>query len=135
VATTLRTTMTEFAQPVREAQGRATSLGSRDEGVVTTGDFRIDLRSHCVSVREHELRLDEEEFEMLMFLTGHPTNIVTPQTRLATRWGREPVHQSDFLRLLANLQRKLETVPGGARYIRTEPWIVCRFHPGSNADH
>lgn len=115
-------------------RGRAISPGNHDESIVTTGDFRIDLRSHRVLVKGHELRLDEEEFEMLMFLTGHPTNIVTLQTRLTTRWGREHVHQADFLRLLAKLQRKLESVPGGAHYIRTEPWMVCRFHPGSHAD-
>ena len=36
-----------------------------------------------------------------------------------------------FLRVLANLQRKLESIPGGARYIRTDPWMVCRFDPGN----
>ena len=107
------------------------SLANSDEGVLTTGDFRIDLGSHRVIVKGHELRLDEEEFEMLVFLTGHHTNIITPQTRLTTRWGREHIRQSDFLRVLANLQRKLESIPGGARYIRTEPWMVCRFDPGN----
>lgn len=101
------------------------------ERVVTTGDFRLDLGSHHVTVRGQELRLDEEEFEMLVFLAGHHTNIITPQTRLTTRWGREHIRQSDFLRVLANLQRKLESISGGARYIRTEPWLVCRFEPGN----
>ncbi len=126
--------MKEVAHQVGEWEERVTSPANHDESVVTAGDFRIDLQSHSVLVREHELQLDEEEFEMLMFLTGHHTSIVTPQTRLATRWGREPIHQSDFLRLLANLRRKLESVPGGSRYIRTEPWLVCRFDPGSHVN-
>jgi len=119
---------------VGEWEERATSPANHDESIVTAGDFCIDLRSHRVLVRGHELRLNEAEFEMLMFLTGHHTNIITPHTRLTTRWSREQVHQSDFLRLLANLQRKLESVPGGARYIRTEPWLVCRFDPGNHVD-
>ena len=124
--------MRELAHQTGELEERVTSPANHDQSIVTAGDFRIDLRSHRVLVRGHELRLDEAEFEMLMFLTGHHTNIITPHTRLLTRWGREQVHHSDFLRLLANLQRKLEAVPGGARYIRTEPWLVCRFDPGSN---
>ena len=126
--------MREVARQVGEWEERVSSPTNHDESIVTAGDFRIDLRLHRVLVRGHEIRLDEEEFEMLMFLTGHHTNIVTPHTRLTTRWGREHVHQSDFLRLLASLQRKLECVPGGARYIRTEPWLVCRFDPGSHVD-
>jgi DNA-binding response OmpR family regulator len=126
--------ITEFPRQIGESKELGTSPPGHDEGILRVGDFRIDLDSHRVLVRGHELQLDEAEFEMLMFLTGHHTNVVTPHTRLTTRWGREQVGQSDFLRLLANLQRKLESVPGGARYIRTEPWLVCRFHPGSNSD-
>ncbi|HYA26042.1 MAG TPA: hypothetical protein VEF05_17910 [Terriglobales bacterium] len=121
----------ELTRQFEKLEERVPSLAHGDEGILTTGDFRIDLGSHHVAVKGHELRLDEAEFEMLVFLTGHHTNIITPHTRLTTRWGREQVRQSDFLRVLANLQRKLESIPGGARYIRTEPWMVCRFDPGN----
>jgi two-component system, OmpR family, KDP operon response regulator KdpE len=121
----------ELTRQVEKFEERMPSLTNSDERVLTTGDFRIDLGSHRVLVRGQELRLDEEEFEMLVFLAGHHTNIITPQTRLTTRWGREHIRQSDFLRVLANLQRKLESIPGGTRYIRTEPWMVCRFDPGN----
>jgi DNA-binding response OmpR family regulator len=109
----------------------ATGCPDGDEhGVVARGDFRIDLGSRCVAVRGCDVQLDEEEFEMLVFLIGHHTSIITPQTRLATRWRRGRVRRADFLRVIASLQKKLESVAGGARYIRTEPWIVCRFDPG-----
>jgi two-component system, OmpR family, KDP operon response regulator KdpE len=121
----------EFTRQVEKLEERMPSLADGDERVFVSGDFRIDLGSQRVTVQSQELRLDEEEFEMLVFLAGHHTNIITPQTRLTTRWGREHIRQSDFLRVLANLQRKLESIPGGARYIRTEPWLVCRFDPGN----
>lgn len=121
----------ELTRQVEKFEERMPSLAAGDGRVLTTGDFRIDLGSHRVTVRGQELRLEEEEFEMLVFLAGHHTNIITPQTRLTTRWGREHVRQSDFLRVLANLQRKLESIPGSSRYIRTEPWLVCRFDPGN----
>ena len=131
MATTL--SLRELTRQLETLEERMPSFSNRDEGLLSTGDFRIDLGSHQVIVKGYELRLEEEEFEMLVFLAGHHTNIITPQTRLTTRWGREHVRQSEFLRVLANLQRKLESIPGGARYIRTEPWMVCRFDPGNRA--
>jgi two-component system KDP operon response regulator KdpE len=104
---------------------------SEQQAIIATGDFRIDLGTQRATVRGQELQLTQEEFEMLVFLARHHTNIITPHTRLTTRWGRESVRHSDFLRVLASLQGKLASLPGGVRYVRTEPWMVCRFDPGS----
>jgi DNA-binding response OmpR family regulator len=100
---------------------------------VVSGDFRIDLGSRQVNVRGQELRLSDEEFELLVFLVGHPTRIITPHTRLSTRWGRNAIHQADVCRVLTQLRKKLEAV-GCSHYIRTEPWIVYRFDPRSRND-
>jgi DNA-binding response OmpR family regulator len=119
---------------IKEAAGppgtaRPLSASAR-EYLVVSGDFILDLRSHRATVRGEEILLDEDEFEMLLFLIRHRTNIITPHTRLTTRWARAHSRQSDFLRTLANLQHKLESIPGAAHYIRTESWMVCRFDPG-----
>lgn len=99
--------------------------------MVASGDLRVELVSGRVMVRGQEIRLDEQEFELLVFLIGHHTNIIAPQTRLNT--GSGDISGSDFLRVLAALQKKLESLAGAARYIRTEPWIVCRFDPGTGS--
>jgi len=97
---------------------------------IEAGDFCIDLGSRAVKISGKELRLTEQEFELLVFLVRHPTSIITPHTRLSTRWGRNPVHQADVLRVLSQLRQKLEAL-GCTRYIRTEPWLVYRFDPHS----
>ena len=102
--------------------------GPADQDVIVTGDFRLDLQAHHVTIRGQELQLTEEEFEMLVFMIGHPKSIITPQTRLTTRWGGTQIRQSDFLRVMAQLRKKLEAV-GCSHYIRTEPWVVYRFDP------
>src|SRR5271170_7025708 len=104
----------ELPRQIGESEEPRRPFADRHDSVVTFGDFRIDLRSRRASVKGRELPLDEAEFEVLMFLTGHPTNVVTPHTRLSTRGGRE-MEQPDFLRVLSSLQRKLESVPGGVR--------------------
>jgi DNA-binding response OmpR family regulator len=116
-----------------EKVGRAArfSADGDENRVVASGDLRVDLVSGRVMVRGQEIRLDEQEFELLVFLIGHHTNIIAPQTRLNT--GSGDISRSDSLRVLSALQKKLESVAGGARYIRTEPWIVCRFDPGTGS--
>jgi DNA-binding response OmpR family regulator len=102
--------------------------GPADQDVIVTGDFRLDLQTHQVTIRGRELPLTGEEFEMLIFMIGHPKSIITPQTRLTTRWGGNQIRQSDFLRVMAQLRKKLEAA-GFSHYIRTEPWIVYCFDP------
>jgi two-component system response regulator VicR len=94
------------------------------------GDFRIDNQSRSVTVRGRELVLTSEEFDLLVFLVGHPRRVVTSKTLLSTRRGAHEVRQTQFLRVLTTLREKLEAVAGREGYIRTEPWIVYRFDPG-----
>lgn len=107
---------------LRESAGEKSSL--------ECGDLSIELESREVRVRGHELQLSAEEFDLLVFLVGHATGIITPQTRLSTRWGRDVIHHSEVLRVLTQLRKKLEEM-GCAHYIRTEPWVVYRFDPRS----
>ena len=102
-----------------------------EQDVIEAGDFRVDFRTRRAAVRGHELRLTQEEFDLLAFLIGHPKSIITPHTRLSTRWGHDQVRQSDFLRVMAQLQKKLQAAEGSSNYIRTEPWVVYRFDPRS----
>ncbi len=112
-------------------QGTNRTASEKEDEVIETGDFRIDLRTHEVMLRDQEVQLDSEEFDMLVFLTGHPRRVVTPRTLLSTRWGDHKVRQADFLRVLKSLRNKIEVAGGSAHYIRTEPWVFYRFDPAS----
>ena len=97
--------------------------------VIETGDFRIDLRARTATVRGHEILLTAPEFDLLVFLTTHPRKLITPQTRLTTRWGESQTRQAEFLRVLLQLRKKIEATVDSADYIRTEPWVFYRFSP------
>ncbi len=107
----------------------ATADDAGGEDIVSVGDFRIDLAARRAMVRGQDLRLSAEEFDMLVFLIGHPRSVITPQTRLNTRWGRGLARQADFVRVLAQLRKKLESIEGCSHYLRTEPWVVYQFDP------
>jgi len=108
--------------------------GTADREVIVAGDFCLDLVTRRVKMRSAELHLTEEEFEMLVFMVGHPKSIITPQTRLSTRWGGgNLIRQSDFLRVMAQLLKKLEAVACG-HYLRIEHWVVYQFDPHSGTE-
>jgi DNA-binding response OmpR family regulator len=102
--------------------------------VIEAGDFLIDVPARKATLRGRELDLTPAEFEVLVFLAGHPKSVVTPHTMLATNWTSGQVRQAEFLRALRSLTKKLDSAAGSSqRYIRTEPWIFYRFDPSSAA--
>ena len=100
-------------------------------GLIEIGHFRIDTIRRSGTLLGEELGLTSDEFEVLMFLTTHQQRFVTPGTMLATSWSSE-VHQTDFLKALLGLRRKIAAVSPAKPYLRTEPWVVYRFDPGSS---
>jgi len=97
--------------------------------VLEIGDFRIDTGRQIATLRGETLKLTGEEFEVLVFLTTNPQRVVTPQTTLATHWTGARTHQTQFLRVLLSLRKKLETAAAGHQYLRTAPWVIYRFDP------
>lgn len=98
---------------------------------ITTGDFKIDLAGHSVSVRGNEVRLTPKEFELLVYLAQHPRKVITHRALLAAVWGGGSVEQPEYLRVfIGQLRRKLEPESATPRYILTEPWVGYRFEPG-----
>jgi len=125
--------MGEFAGRIRRLLHCGPPPEPEPSEVLEAGDFRIDLGSRRALVRGQELHLDAAEFDLLVFLVGHPRRIVTPRTLLQTRWGNQGVRQTDFLHVFNSLRRKVEFCAGGGRYLRTEPWIFYRFEPDPTA--
>ncbi len=99
---------------------------------IEIGDFLINTVTCTATVRGEDLRLTSEEFDVLVFLTTHPQRCVTPRTMLSTSWTGDGLHQTEFLKALLSLRKKLETIAAGKQYLRTEPWVIYRFDPRSS---
>jgi DNA-binding response OmpR family regulator len=110
---------------------RLEGLPIGDDDTLLAGDFRLDLRTRHATVRGQQLRLTEEEFELLVlvFLVRHRKSVITPHTRVSTSSGSKQARQKDLLRVLGQLREKLAGVEGCSHYIRTEPWVACQFDP------
>ncbi|HXM09155.1 MAG TPA: winged helix-turn-helix domain-containing protein [Terriglobales bacterium] len=102
-------------------------------GRIRFGDFKIDLDERSVTLRDQELRLTSEEFDVLVFLASHPRSLVTPQTVVATSSTANQLRQPMFLRTLISLRKKLDAAGHGKHYLQTEPWVIYRFDPTASS--
>jgi DNA-binding response OmpR family regulator len=120
-----------FARGTQSSNGMDGEVSTRlAADVIEAGDFLIDVPARKATLRGRELDLTSAEFEVLVFLAGHPKSLVTPHTMLATNWASGQIRQARFLRALMSLTKKLDSAAGSSQhYIRTEPWIFYRFDP------
>jgi two-component system, OmpR family, KDP operon response regulator KdpE len=102
-------------------------------GRIRFGDFKINLDERTVTLRDQELRLTSEEFDVLVFLASHRRSLVTPRTMLETSSTANQLGQTKFLTVLVSLRKKLDVAGHGKHYLQTEPWVIYRFDPTASS--
>jgi two-component system KDP operon response regulator KdpE len=121
----------ELLARVRAALRRAAAPEQQETPRIEAGDFRIDIHTRSVRVRDREVHLTPKEFDLLVYLARHAGRVLTHRTLLAAVWGGNSVEQPEYLRVfVGHLRKKLEQDESTPRYILTEPWVGYRFEPG-----
>jgi len=121
----------ELLARVRAALRRASAPERPETSPSEAGDFRIDIPTRNVRVRNREVHLTPKEFDLLVYLARHAGKVLTHRTLLAAVWGGNSVEQPEYLRVfVGHLRKKLEPDEASPRYILTEPWVGYRFEPG-----
>ena len=121
----------ELLARVRAALRRASAPERPETSPIEAGDFRIDIPTRNVRVRNREVHLTPKEFDLLVYLARHAGKVLTHRTLLAAVWGGNSVEQPEYLRVfVGHLRKKLEPDEAFPRYILTEPWVGYRFEPG-----
>ncbi|MGN6472452.1 MAG: response regulator [Mycobacteriales bacterium] len=120
--------MDELLARLRAATRRATS-GARDEPVVTTDHFTVELAAKRVTdPAGGEIRLTPTEWEIVELLVRNDGRLVPSRQLLTQVWGESYQAETHYLRVyLAQIRRKLEPDSARPRYFRTEPGMGYRF--------
>ncbi len=121
----------ELLARVRATLRRAAAPEEPESPLIEAGDFRIDIATRSVRVRDREVHLTPKEFDLLIYLARHAGKVLTHRNLLAAVWGGNSVEQPEYLRVfVGHLRKKLEPDEAAPRYILTEPWVGYRFEPG-----
>ncbi len=124
--------MDELLARLRAAVRRAAPAG-KEEAIVTTPDFTVDLSAKRVKRDSKELKLTPTEWEIVEILVRSEGRLVTQRQLLKAVWGPQYEKETNYLRVyLAQIRRKLEPDPARPRYFLTEPRMGYRFESGSN---
>jgi two-component system KDP operon response regulator KdpE len=123
--------MNELLARVRAGLRRAGMPTDKETPQIDVGDFRVDMQTRVVHVRDREVRLTPKEFDLLVYLARHPNKVLTHRALLGAVWGGNSTEQPEYLRVFINhLRKKLEPEEASPKYIITEPWVGYRFEPG-----
>ena len=99
-----------------------------EESVFTTPDFKVDLAARIVTVREKEVHLTPNEYNLLALLIRHAGKVITQKLITHEIWGPTNDDQGRSLRLyIHQLRQKVEIDPALPRYILTEPGVGYRL--------
>ncbi|MGX1100321.1 two-component system KDP operon response regulator KdpE [Amorphus sp. MBR-141] len=121
--------ISEFLARVRVLLRNSGKPGETQAEIVS-GDLRIDVAKHTVTLAGEPVRLTRKEFELLLHLARHGGRIVTHRQLLHDVWG--PAHQQDlqYLRVfVGRVRQKLGDDPAAPRFILNEPGVGYRFLP------
>ena len=121
--------ISEFLARVRVLL-RSSGKAEDTQSEIVSGDLRIDVAKHTVTLSGEPVRLTRKEFELLLHLARHGGRIVTHRQLLHDVWG--PAHQEDlqYLRVfVGRVRQKLGDDPADPRFILNEPGVGYRFLP------
>lgn len=120
--------MNELLARMRAALRR--SRAAKEEPVVETDAFTIDLAAKRVERDGEVVRLTPTEWGIVELLVRNPGRLVSQRTLLQSVWGPAYEHEGHYLRVyMSAIRRKLEPDPANPRHFRTEPAMGYRFEP------
>lgn len=107
------------------------SLTAESEPILTCGDLAVDLNLRRVMLKDREIKLTPNEYEIIKTLIKHAGRVLTHKQILQAVWGNDYGNDTQYVRVYMNqLRRKLEDDPARPRYIITESGVGYRLsHP------
>jgi DNA-binding response OmpR family regulator len=98
--------------------------------VLSDGDLVIDTNAHQVTLRGESLSLTAREYELLVFLLGHPRTAFTREDLFQRVWGWSVGDVSTVTVHVRRLREKIEDDPGEPKRLVTVWGVGYRYEPG-----
>jgi len=106
------------------------AVAERSEGIIESGDMRIDCESRRVYILGKEINLTAKEFDVLELLALNPNKVYSREKLLTAVWGKD--YPGDVRTVdvhIRRLREKVEDNPSEPRYVHTK-WGVGYYFQG-----
>ena len=100
----------------------------QDDGVIVSGDLRLDTDNRRLHIAGTEVNLTSKEFELLELLVTNPGKVYGREKLLELIWGKD--YPGDVRTVdvhIRRLREKIEASPSEPRYVQTK-WGVGYFY-------
>jgi two-component system, OmpR family, KDP operon response regulator KdpE len=98
-----------------------------DEPVFRTHDLKVDPEARLVTLRDKEIHLTPNEYNLLAFLFQHVGTPVTQKMIMDEIWGPHSGQESALRIYIHQLRQKIESDAAFPQYILTEPGVGYRL--------
>ncbi len=111
-------------------RSRSEKVEEKSEGIIVSGDLKLDTNNRRVYIEDKEVNLTAKEFDVLELLALNPKKVYSRTDLLSIIWGREyPGDERTVDVHVRRLREKIEKAPGDPRYVRTK-WGVGYYFEG-----
>ena len=101
---------------------------SHENPEFSSGELKINYRSHQVTVAGKEIKLTATEFSLIKKLSSHSGEVMTHRTLLHEVWGPEYGDEREYVRVVVHrLRQKLGDDPESPKFIKTEAGVGYQF--------
>ena len=100
----------------------------QDDGVIVSGDLRLDTDNRRLHIAGKEVNLTSKEFELLELLVTNPGKVYGREKLLELIWGKD--YPGDVRTVdvhIRRLREKIEASPSEPHYVQTK-WGVGYFY-------
>jgi len=120
----------ELTARVRSVLRRAREpLAPGAGGPLVAGSLEVDVPAHEVRLRGSSVSLTAREFELLVYLMRHPSQVFRREQLLERVWGYTYGDTSTVTVHVRRLREKIEDDPSHPAYVQTVWGVGYRFEP------
>ena len=110
----------------RSARSRRQKKEDPAEGMIGSGDLKMDTEGRRVFIGDKEINLTAKEFDLLELLVRNPNKVYSRESLLTYVWGNRAMENGDVRTVdvhVRRLREKIEPNPSDPRYVHTK-WGV-----------
>ncbi len=123
----------EVAYRIKAQFRRMGYLNQVDNSKMTFGEITIDQVKGEVKKAEEIISLTALEYQLLLFFTRHPNQILSKTTITENVWGSDFDGNDNTLMVhIHHLRQKLEKDPSNPKHILTQRGLGYKFNPGED---